>query len=72
MNVIQRAPLTFLHHHTDRLLVAFKILLHGLEHPGLCSHAVQGAAQRLELFAKLLCPLGTGSLPQSVACDSII
>ena len=72
MNVVQRTALRLLHHHTDGFLIALKILLHSLEYAGLGLDTVQLTAKTLQLFPKLLCPLGAGGLPQGIACNGVI
>ena len=67
----QGAPLALLHHQADGFLVAFKVRLHGLEHPHL---GVQGVQLPFHLpggLGQLVPPLGPGSLPEGIAGDGI-
>ena len=64
--------LSLLHHQTDRLLIAFKITLHGTEHTGFCTDGIQLLVQFPESIGKFIPTLGTGCLPQGIACDGIL
>ena len=72
MDIAKRSPLGLLHHLADGLIIAFQVLCHGTENPGLSLDTLQGILQFLHLLGQFLCPLLTGGLPQSVACNGIL
>ena len=72
MDIPQSAPLGLLHYHADRLIVAFKVPLHGPEHPGLCRHGIQRPCQFPALFFQFIPTLAPGALAKSVAGDGVV
>ena len=67
----QGAPLALLHHQADGFLVAFKVRLHGLEHPHLGVQGVQLPFHLSGGLGQLVTALGPGSLPEGIAGDGI-
>ena len=72
MHITQAAPLSLLHNGTNRLLIAFKIPLHGTEHTQLCLHTVQLSGMNTHLLCQLITALGTGGGTHSITGNGIV
>ena len=72
MDVFKSPTLGLLHDHPDGLLIAFKIPLHGPEHPKLGGHALQGGSQLPQPFRGGIPVLLPVLLPQGKAGNHIV
>ena len=72
MNARKLSMLRFVHDHADGFLVAFKIPLHGAEHPGSGSDGISLAGEFTQVLADFFQALAPGGLAQGKACNNII
>ena len=72
MDIPQRAPLGFLHHHADGLVIAFKIPFHCPEHSGLGRHGIPPGGHVPDFFLQFVPAFDPGILPKGVARDGVI
>ena len=72
MDIPQCAPLGFLHHHADGLVVAFKIPLHCPEHSGLGRHGIPPGGHVPDFFLQFVPAFDPGILPEGVARDGVV
>ena len=72
MDIPQRAPLGFLHHHADGLVIAFKVPLHCPEHSGLRRHGIPPGGHVPDFFLQFVPAFDPGILPEGVARDGVV
>ena len=72
MDVPQCAPLGFLHHHANGLVIAFKVPLHCPEHSGLGRHGIPPGGHVPDFFLQFVPAFDPGILPEGVARDGVV
>ena len=72
MDIPQSAPLALLHDHTNRLLITFKIPLHGTEYTDLCLNAVKLGVHFPKLLLQFVTALDTALLTEAITGNGIV